>query len=234
MQLFVGLGNPGQQYQLNRHNIGFMAVDEIANANSFGPWRSKFQGQFCEGRLRNQKVIILKPSTFMNLSGQSVGELARFYKISSQDITVFHDELDLSPGKCRFKLSGGHAGHNGLKSIHCNIGENYKRIRLGIGHPGQRDLVSKYVLENFSKKEQQWLDKLLKKIGDEATHLANNASEKFINQISLGPTKIENKKDKHSEELKVVTPSEKTNLQTGMDEIQKSTLQKLMDKFGRK
>ena len=234
MQLFVGLGNPGQQYQLNRHNIGFMAVDEIANANSFGPWRSKFQGLFCEGRLKNQKVIILKPSTFMNLSGQSVGELARFYKIKSQDITVFHDELDLTPGKCRFKLSGGHAGHNGLKSIHSNIGENYKRIRLGIGHPGQKDLVSKYVLENFSKKEQQWLDKLLKKIGDEATHLANNASEKFINQISLRPKKIENKKDKHSEELKVVTPSEKTNLQPEIDEMQKSTLQKLMDKFGRK
>jgi len=170
----------------------------------------------------------------MNLSGQSVGELARFYKIKSQDITVFHDELDLTPGKCRFKLSGGHAGHNGLKSIHSNIGENYKRIRLGIGHPGQKDLVSKYVLENFSKKEQQWLDKLLKKIGDEATYLANNASEKFINQISLRPKKIENKKDKHSEELKVVTPSEKTNLQPEIDEMQKSTLQKLMDKFGRK
>ena len=149
MQLFVGLGNPGQKYQMNRHNIGFMAVDEIANANSFSPWRSKFQGLFCEGRLGNQRVIILKPSTFMNLSGQSVGELARFYKINSQDITVFHDELDLAPGKCRFKLSGGHAGHNGLKSIDSYIGENYKRIRLGIGHPGQKDLVSKYVLENL-------------------------------------------------------------------------------------
>ena len=233
MQLFVGLGNPGQQYQMNRHNIGFMAVDEIANANSFGPWRSKFQGLFCEGSLENQKVIILKPSTFMNLSGQSVGELARFYKINSQDITVFHDELDLTPGKCRFKLSGGHAGHNGLKSIHSHIGENYKRIRLGIGHPGQKDLVSKYVLENFSKKEQQWLEKLLKKIADEATLLANGASEKFINQISIG-SKNENKKDKKSKELKVANPSKKTNFQTDENKVQKSTLQKLMDKFSRK
>ena len=235
MQLFVGLGNPGQEYDMNRHNIGFMAVDEIANANLFGPWRSKFQGQFCEGRLGNQKVIILKPSTFMNLSGQSVGELARFYKINSQDIIVFHDELDLTPGKCRFKLSGGHAGHNGLKSIHSHIGENYKRIRLGIGHPGQKDLVSKYVLENFSKKEQQWLEKLLKKIAVEAYHLANDDPEDFINQISLGSqNKDKNKKDKQSKDLKVATLSEKTSFRADGGEMQKSTLQKLMDKFSRK
>ena len=233
MQLFVGLGNPGQQYQMNRHNIGFMAVDEIANANSFSPWRSKFQGLFCEGRLGKQKVIILKTSTFMDLSGQSVGEIARFYKINSQDITVFHDELDLTPGKCRFKLSGGHAGHNGLKSIHSHIGENYKRIRLGIGHPGQKDMVSKYVLENFSKKEQQWLQKLLKKIAAEAGHLANDASEKFISKISL-KSKNDNKKDKQNNELKVATPSEKTKSQTDEMKMEKSTLQKLMDKFSRK
>ena len=233
MQLFVGLGNLGQQYQMNRHNIGFMAVDKIANANSFGPWRSKFQGLFCEGRLGNQKVIILKPSTFMNLSGQSVGELARFYKINSKSITVFHDELDLAPGKCRFKLSGGHAGHNGLKSIHSHIGENYKRIRLGIGHPGQKDLVSKYVLENFSKEEQQWLEKLLNKIAVEAAHLANEDSEKFINQISLSP-KNEKKKDKKTKYLKVATPSEKPNLLIGAGEAQKSTLAKLIAKFSRK
>ena len=233
MQLFVGLGNLGQQYQMNRHNIGFMAVDKIANSNSFGPWRSKFQGLFCEGRLGNQKVIILKPSTFMNLSGQSVGELARFYKINSKSITVFHDELDLAPGKCRFKLSGGHAGHNGLKSIHSHIGENYKRIRLGIGHPGQKDLVSKYVLENFSKEEQQWLEKLLNKIAVEASHLANEDSEKFINQISLSP-KNEKKKDKKTKELKVATRSEKPSLPVGAGEAQKSTLEKLIAKFSRK
>ena len=233
MQLFVGLGNPGQQYQMNRHNIGFMAVDEIANANSFSPWRSKFQGLFCEGRLGKQKVIILKPSTFMNLSGQSVGEMARFYKINSQDITVFHDELDLTPGKCRFKLSGGHAGHNGLISIHSHIGENYKRIRLGIGHPGQKDMVSKYVLENFSKKEQQWLEKLLKKIAAEAAYLANDASNKFISEISMG-SKNENKKDKQNKELKDATPPEKTNFDAEEGKLQKSTLQNLIDKFSRK
>ena len=171
----------------------------------------------------------------MNLSGQSVGELARFYKINSQDIIVFHDELDLTPGKCRFKLSGGHAGHNGLKSIHSHIGENYKRIRLGIGHPGQKDLVSKYVLENFSKKEQQWLEKLLKKIAVEANRLANDDPEDFINQISLCfQNKDKNKKDKQSKDLKVATLSEKTSFQADGGEMQKSTLQKLMDKFSRK
>ena len=184
MQLFVGLGNPGQQYKMNRHTIGFMAVDEISNVSSFTPWRSKFQGQFCEGRLGSQKIVILKPSTFMNLSGQSVGEISQFYKINSQNIVVFHDELDLAPGKCRFKSGGGHAGHNGLKSINSHIGENYKRVRLGIGHPGQKDLVSKYVLQDFSKKEQEWLEMLLKRIATEAIHLASESSEKFINQIS--------------------------------------------------
>ena len=230
MQLFVGLGNPGQQYQMNRHNIGFMAVDEISSANSFSPWRSKFQGLFCEGKLGSQKVIILKPSTFMNLSGQSVGEIARFYKISSQSITVFHDELDLAPGKCRFKSGGGHAGHNGLKSIHSHLGKNYKRIRLGIGHPGHKDLVSKYVLENFSKKEQEWLEKILEKVAAEADHLANEDPDKFLNQISLG-SKNENKKNK---ELKVAITSEEPNLKTDGNELQKSALQKLIDRFNRK
>ena len=233
MKLFVGLGNPGQKYARNRHNIGFMALDRISDDHGFGPWKSKFQAEIAEGRLGSKKVLLVKPQTFMNRSGQSVGEAMRFYKLDSTDVTVFHDELDLTPGKCRFKLSGGHAGHNGLKSIHSHIGENYKRIRLGIGHPGQKDLVSKYVLENFSKKEQQWLEKLLKKIADEATHLANDASEKFINQISLG-SKNENKKDKKNKELKVATPSEKTSFQTDENKMQKSTLQKLMDKFSRK
>ena len=233
MQLFVGLGNPGQKYKMNRHNIGFMAVDEISNIGSFSPWRSKFQGQFCEGRLGSQKIVILKPSTFMNLSGQSVGEISRFYKINSQNIVVFHDELDLAPGKCRFKSGGGHAGHNGLKSIHSHIGENYKRVRLGIGHPGQKDLVSKYVLQDFSKKEQEWLEMLLKRIAKEAIHLANESTEKFINRISLG-SKNGNNKDKQKNKTKVATISEKTKLLSNGIEEQKSTLQKLMEKFSRK
>jgi len=233
MQLFVGLGNPGQQYKMNRHNIGFMAVDEISSVNSFSPWRSKFQGQFCEGRLGGQKIVILKPSTFMNLSGQSVGEISRFYKINSQNVVVFHDELDLAPGKCRFKSGGGHAGHNGLKSIHSHIGENYKRVRLGIGHPGQKDLVSKYVLQDFSKKEQEWLEMLLKKIATEAIYLANESSEKFINQISL-LSEHRNNRDKQKNKPKVAALSVKTKSFPDEIEEQKSTLQKLMEKFVRK
>ena len=136
MKLFVGLGNPGAKYAGNRHNIGYMAVDRIAADHGFGPWRSKFQGVISEGRLGREKVILLKPETFMNLSGQSVGEAMRFHKLEPADVIVFHDELDLAPGKCRLKTGGGHAGHNGLRSIHAHIGEAYDRVRLGIGHPG--------------------------------------------------------------------------------------------------
>ena len=136
MLLFVGLGNPGNKYANNRHNIGFMAVDQIASDNGFSPWRNKFQAELSDGVLDGEKVILLKPQTFMNLSGQSVGEAMRFYKLTPSDITVFHDELDIAPGKCRVKMGGGHAGHNGLRSIHQHIGPDYQRIRLGIGHPG--------------------------------------------------------------------------------------------------
>jgi len=135
MQLFVGLGNPGQKYARNRHNIGFMALDAIAHAHGFGPFKSRFQGLVSEGRLGSQKVMLLKPATFMNLSGQSVGEAMRFYKGTPEDVTVFHDELDLAPGKLRCKTGGGHAGHNGLRSMHAHIGDAYHRVRLGIGHP---------------------------------------------------------------------------------------------------
>ena len=153
MQIFVGLGNPGAKYAQNRHNIGFMALDEIANAHGFGPWKSRFQGLVSEGRFGSDKVVLIKPETFMNLSGQSVGEAMRFYKLTHDDITVFHDELDLAPGKCRAKLGGGHAGHNGLRSIHAHIGPEYHRIRLGIGHPGHKDAVARYVLNDFAKAE---------------------------------------------------------------------------------
>src|SRR3990167_6972721 len=142
MKLFVGLGNPGAKYAANRHNIGFMALDRIAADHGFGPWKRAFQGLACEGRLGDEKVILLKPETFMNLSGQSVAEAARFYKLTPADITVLHDELDLAPGKARVKQGGGHAGHNGLRSIHGHIGEAYGRVRLGIGHPGHKDAVA--------------------------------------------------------------------------------------------
>jgi len=150
MQIFVGLGNPGANYVHNRHNIGFMALDQIATENSFGPWKSKFQGRISEGRLGHEKVILLKPETFMNLSGKSVGEAMRFFKLGSTDITVFHDELDLAPGKCRVKSGGGHAGHNGLRSLHQHIGADYQRVRLGIGHPGHKDAVAGYVLHDYA------------------------------------------------------------------------------------
>ena len=157
MKLFVGLGNPGKKYVNNRHNIGFMALDQIANDHSFSSWKSKFQGQLSDGKLGLEKVILLKPETFMNLSGQSVSETIKFYKIKTEDVVVFHDELDLSPSKLRVKTSGGHAGHNGRRSIHQHIGPDYQRVRMGIGHPGHKDRVANYVLSDFAKSDQNWL-----------------------------------------------------------------------------
>lgn len=185
MKLIVGLGNPGAKYAGNRHNIGFMAVDRIASDHGFGPWRARFQGEASEGRLGADKVILLKPGTFMNLSGQSVGEAMRFHKLTPDDVTVFHDELDLAPGKCRLKTGGGHAGHNGLRSIHQHIGEAYHRVRLGIGHPGHKDRVAGYVLQDFAKAEQDWLDDVLRGISDGAPALGNGDGPGFLNAVAL-------------------------------------------------
>jgi len=185
MKLFVGLGNPGAKYAMNRHNIGFMAVDRIAADHGFAPWRSKFQGLVTEGRLGDEKVLLLKPETFMNRSGQSVGEAMRFYKLAPRDVTVFHDELDLAPAKCRVKQGGGHAGHNGLRSIHGHIGEDYQRVRLGIGHPGHKDRVAGYVLSDFAKADQGWLDDLVRGISDGAAALADGDTGRFMNAVSL-------------------------------------------------
>lgn len=185
MKLFVGLGNPGPQYAANRHNIGFMAVDRIAADHGFPPWRSRFQGSLSEGSLGGEKVILLKPGTFMNLSGQSVGEAMRFYKIAPPDIIVFHDELDLAPGKARFKSGGGHAGHNGLRSLHQHIGDGYDRIRLGIGHPGHKDRVTAYVLSDFAKADAGWREDLLRGISDGAADLATGAPQRFMNAVAL-------------------------------------------------
>lgn len=185
MKLFVGLGNPGAKYAGNRHNIGFMAVERIAAAHGFAPWRGKFQGSVSEGKLGAERVALLKPETFMNLSGQAVGEAMRFYKLTPEDVLVFHDELDLAPAKCRVKWGGGHAGHNGLRSIHQHIGESYGRVRLGIGHPGHKDRVAGYVLADFAKAEAEWLDDLLRGIEDGAAHLAAGDEAKFLNAVSL-------------------------------------------------
>ncbi|TMV91239.1 aminoacyl-tRNA hydrolase [Thioclava sp. BHET1] len=185
MLLWVGLGNPGAKYARNRHNIGFMALDRIAQDHHFGPWRAKFQGQVSEGRLGSERIVLLKPETFMNLSGQSVRAAADFYKTDTSEITVFHDELDLAPGKCRVKQGGGHAGHNGLRSIHQHFGPEYARVRLGIGHPGHKDRVAGYVLSDFAKSEQDMLDDLLRGISDGAVELAAGNGPKFLNAVAL-------------------------------------------------
>ena len=185
MILWVGLGNPGAKYAANRHNIGFMALDRIAAEHGFGPWRAKFQGQLSEGRLGSEKVLLLKPETFMNRSGQSVGEAMRFFKLTSEDVTVFHDELDLAPGKLRVKKGGGHAGHNGLRSLHGHIGDAYQRVRLGIGHPGHKDRVAGYVLSDFARADADWLDDLLRGVADGAPHLAGGDSGRFLNAVAL-------------------------------------------------
>lgn len=185
MQLWVGLGNPGAKYAANRHNIGFMAVDRIAADHGFAPWKKAFQGHVSEGRFGSTRVILLKPETFMNLSGQSVRAAADFYKIPVERITVFHDELDLAPGKCRLKQGGGHAGHNGLRSIHQHLGEAYARVRLGIGHPGDKDRVAGYVLSDFAKAEAVWLDDLMRGISDGAPALASADGARFLNAVAL-------------------------------------------------
>ena len=185
MKLFVGLGNPGAKYAHNRHNIGFMALDRIAEDHQFTPWRSKFQGQICDGTLAGHKVLLLKPTTFMNLSGQSVGEAVRFHKVALDQVTVFHDELDLAPGKLRLKQGGGHAGHNGLRSIHAHLGADYGRVRLGIGHPGHKDAVAGFVLRDFAKADQNWLAALLTGLSNGAVHLAAGDGAKFMNAVAL-------------------------------------------------
>ena len=185
MKLFVGLGNPGPKYAGNRHNIGYMAVERIAEDHGFGPWKGKFQGSISEGRLGSERVFLLRPETFMNLSGQSVGEAMRFYKLDSPDVIVFHDELDLAPGKCRVKHGGGHAGHNGLRSIHQHISPQYDRVRLGIGHPGNKNAVSGCVLRDVAKAHQEGLEELWRGVSGGAVHLAADDTSKFMNAVAL-------------------------------------------------
>ena len=223
MKLFVGLGNPGKKYTNNRHNIGFMALNQIANDHSFSPWKNKFQGQITDGKLGDEKVILLKPETFMNLSGQSVSETIKFYKIKIEDIIVFHDELDLAPAKLRVKISGGHAGHNGLRSIHQHIGADYHRVRMGIGHPGHKDRVANYVLSDFAKSDQNWLQDLLFGISDGAIYLVNNDAGKFMNAVAMRTVPQREKPTKSNKEriIKEDIPE--------LDS--RSAIQKLMDKF---
>jgi PTH1 family peptidyl-tRNA hydrolase len=185
MQIWVGLGNPGPRYALHRHNVGFMAVDVIAAMHGFGPIQAKFQGWAQEGRIGAQKVLLLKPATFMNESGRSVGEALRFYKLGTEALTVFHDELDLAPFKVKVKQGGGHAGHNGLRSIDQHLGAEFRRIRLGIGHPGHKDRVTGHVLGNFAKDEQDDLAAMLGAVGAESEWLAKGDDVRFMNDVAL-------------------------------------------------
>jgi peptidyl-tRNA hydrolase, PTH1 family len=184
MKLFVGLGNPGQDYALNRHNVGFMAIDAIAAAHGFSDWRKRFEGLVAEGRLGREQVLLLKPQTYMNESGRAAGEAVRFFKLDPGNVAVFHDELDLAPGKTRVKVGGGTAGHNGLRSLTAHIGNDYMRVRIGIGHPGRSDRVKHYVLHNFAKADFAWLEPLLGAIAAEAPLLAEGAPEKFQSRVA--------------------------------------------------
>ena len=185
MLLLVGLGNPGNKYADNRHNIGFMAVDEIVRRHGFAPERRRFQGLVSEGTLAGQKVLTLKPQTFMNESGRSVGEAARFFKLTPDQIIVFHDELDLEPGKLRVKNGGGLAGHNGLKSMAAHIGKDFRRVRLGIGHPGDKNKVMAYVLRDFPKADDKWLDPLLDAMAEAAPLLCGKDDAAFASKVAL-------------------------------------------------
>jgi peptidyl-tRNA hydrolase, PTH1 family len=185
MYLFVGLGNPGAQYQSNRHNVGFMAADVMASAHGFGPWKKKFQGALCDGTIGGQKVLLLKPQTFMNESGRSVGEAVRFHNIPLARVFVFYDELDLEPGKVRVKLGGGAAGHNGIRSISAHITPAFKRVRLGIGHPGDKNLVSPHVLGDFAKSDRAWLVSMLDAVSDHAALLIAGDDSQFQSAVHL-------------------------------------------------
>ena len=184
MKLFVGLGNPGARYARNRHNVGFMAADRIADRHRLGPWRKRFQGYTIDGEIAGERVLLLKPDTYMNESGRSVGEAARFLKIPLGDIVVLYDEIDLAPGKLKVKTGGGNAGHNGLRSISQLVGNDYQRVRIGIGHPGVKELVAQYVLNDFTKADAEWLDPLLDAIAASAGRLATGDHARFLTDVA--------------------------------------------------
>lgn len=188
MLLLVGLGNPGARYVGNRHNVGFMAVQAIAERHGIGPWRRRFQGVSCEGPIGGERVLLLLPGTFMNESGRAVGEAAQFYKLAPGDITVFHDEIELPPGKVRVKVGGGIAGHNGLRSISAHVGNDYRRVRIGVGHPGDKDMVQHYVLSDFAKSERPWVEALTGIIADSAELLIRGQDSSFQNKVHLAMT----------------------------------------------
>ncbi len=185
MLVIAGLGNPGAEYRHHRHNVGFMAADEIARRHAFSPWTRKFQALIAEGRLGGDKALLIKPQTFMNLSGQAVGEALRFYKLGPDRLVVLYDDLDLAPGKVRVKVGGGTGGHNGIRSLDAHVGPDYKRVRIGIGHPGDKARVTGHVLGDFAKADAEWLETLLAAIADTAPMLAAGDDAGFMNRVAL-------------------------------------------------
>jgi PTH1 family peptidyl-tRNA hydrolase len=209
MKLFVGLGNPGEKYAGHRHNVGFMAVERIAERQRFGPWKRKFSGLAADGEIAGEKVMVLKPDTYMNESGRSVGEAARFLKIDIADVVAFHDELDLAPGKLKVKTGGGNAGHNGLRSITQHVGNAFVRVRIGIGHPGAKELVHGWVLHDFSKADHVWLDPLLDAMADAAGRLVKDEQERFLTDVALALSPADRRSAEPRKQA-APTPSPKT------------------------
>jgi len=224
MKLWVGLGNPGAKYARNRHNVGFMALDRVVIDHGFSPWRQRFSAEMSEGVVAGEKVILLKPLTCMNNSVQSVGEAMRFYKLTPEDVVVFHDELDLAPGKCRVKIGGGTAGHNGLRSTDAHIGANFRRVRIGIGHPGHKDRVAGYVLHDFAKADSDWLEPLLQGISEGSAALAAGDDAGFQNKVALR-TAPPRSSEKPKPEVKTSAKPPESDIET------RSPMQRLMDKF---
>lgn len=185
MRLFVGLGNPGAKYAGHRHNIGFVAIDEIVRRHGFQPWRRRFQGETAEGTFGGERVVALKPATYMNDSGRSVQEAASFFKLPHENVVVFHDEIELPPAKLRVKIGGGNAGHNGLRSLTEHIGNDYKRVRIGVGHPGVKEVVPNYVLHDFSKEDRVWVEAMIDAIAANAALLATGQDATFQNKVHL-------------------------------------------------
>jgi PTH1 family peptidyl-tRNA hydrolase len=230
MKLIVGLGNPGAKYARNRHNIGFMALDRIADDHGFSAWKGKFQGSVSEGRFGSDRAVLLKPETFMNNSGQSVQAAMKFYKIDPADVIVFHDELDLAPGKVKCKTGGGHAGHNGLRSIHAHIGADYDRVRMGIGHPGHKDAVAGYVLRDFPK-DEGWLDDVLRGVSDGAADLARGDTGRFMNAVALRVAPPRSGTGSKGPKKPTEAQPKPAPSKPEPEAVPQSPLQKLMDRF---
>ncbi len=221
MLLLVGLGNPGPKHAQNRHNIGFLAVDEIVRRHGFGPWRARFQGLVSEGRMGTEKILVLKPETYMNESGRAVGEALRFFKLEPDEVFVFYDEIDLAPAKLRVKLGGGTAGHNGLRSLNAHIGPDFWRIRMGVGHPGRKELVHRHVLSDFSKAEWPAMEKLIDAVAAELPKLLSGDDGSFMSRVAhlIAPPKpkTEPKPDKAEGKAEEGKPrSEKSEAADGL------------------